>query len=169
MCFIEACKILIEDSHFPGSHYTDRYNRRMQISQHKKCVQVMWSTDNLKSKLDEICSTYSDLQLILVILPENTSRLRFQTNKIYREYLIVFVFAYTEKVNKFKNICILGKIKAVSEVKFGVITQCVKYETCLPARTDYRRITGIPTVYSNILLKINVKLGGINHHHSETM
>lgn len=49
-----------------------------------------------------------------------------------------------------------AKIKQLAELKFGVLTQCVKANTIANKGTD-------PSTVSNILLKVNAKLNGTNH------
>lgn len=47
-------------------------------------------------------------------------------------------------------------MKQTSELKIGILTQCIKGKTLKKINTD-------PTVVANILLKINAKLNGTNH------
>lgn len=51
-------------------------------------------------------------------------------------------------------ILFLGRVKQAAELVVGILTQCVK------AKTIYR--LSVATV-SNILLKVNSKLNGVNH------
>lgn len=49
-----------------------------------------------------------------------------------------------------------AKIKQAAELRCGVLTQCIKAGTVLRKGKD-------PSTISNILLKVNAKLNGINH------
>lgn len=49
-----------------------------------------------------------------------------------------------------------ARIKQMAEIRFGVLTQCIK------AGTVYRKRNDGSTI-SNILLKVNAKLNGTNH------
>jgi hypothetical protein len=51
-------------------------------------------------------------------------------------------------------ICTAAKVKQVAELNIGILTQCVKSRTM--SRMN-------PATCSNILLKVNSKLNGINH------
>lgn len=72
-----------------------------------------------------------------------------------------------ERIGKQKEIGILfciipdngptyAKIKQMSELRYGVLTQCIKAVTISKKRKD-------PSTISNILLKVNAKLNGTNH------
>lgn len=72
-----------------------------------------------------------------------------------------------ERIGKQKEIDILfciipdsgptyAKIKQMSELQYGVLTQCIKSVTIYKKRND-------PSTISNILLKVNAKLNGTNH------
>jgi eukaryotic translation initiation factor 2C len=54
----------------------------------------------------------------------------------------------------FAYISVAAKVKQVAELNIGILTQCVKGRTM--ARMN-------PATCSNILLKINSKLNGVNH------
>lgn len=49
-----------------------------------------------------------------------------------------------------------AKIKQLAEINYGVLTQCIKYNTL------NRKVNDGSTI-SNILLKVNAKLNGTNH------
>lgn len=55
------------------------------------------------------------------------------------------------------NIYVSGEIKQMTELKLGVLTQCIKYK-------NFDKVLKFNTsVITNILLKINAKLNGINY------
>lgn len=54
-------------------------------------------------------------------------------------------------------IYVSGEIKQMTELKLGVLTQCIKHQNFLKV---YNFNTSVIT---NILLKINAKLNGINY------
>jgi len=54
--------------------------------------------------------------------------------------------------------CVTAKVKQVAELTVGVLTQCVKSKTIQHMS---------PVTCSNILLKVNSKLNGVNHTFSD--
>jgi hypothetical protein len=50
--------------------------------------------------------------------------------------------------------CVVAKVKQTAELNVGVLTQCLKSRTL-------QRMN--PATCSNILLKVNSKLNGVNH------
>jgi hypothetical protein len=57
----------------------------------------------------------------------------------------------------FNNIYLFftDKVKKIAEIQVGILTQCLK------AKTVYKLN---PATLSNILLKVNAKLNGLNHN-----
>jgi hypothetical protein len=49
---------------------------------------------------------------------------------------------------------VTAKVKQVAELAVGLLTQCIKVRTMQHMN---------PSIYSNILLKVNSKLNGVNH------
>ncbi|XP_029661699.1 protein argonaute-2-like isoform X1 [Formica exsecta] len=81
--------------------------------------------------------------------PEKTEEIRnyFENNKALK--LIIVVISNSPDT-------IYNKIKQITELELGVLTQCIKYQNICE---DNKSTTTI----RNILLKINTKLNGINH------
>lgn len=54
----------------------------------------------------------------------------------------------------FYYLYVSGKVKQITEIDEGILTQCVKFQTV--RRNNFQAV-------KNILLKINSKLNGVNH------
>lgn len=65
---------------------------------------------------------------------------------------------YKKLFERFFNLfkIILGKVKQMSEISVGVLTQCIKSTTIFGPKFNDQTV-------GNILLKINTKLSGTNH------
>ncbi|CAL1679989.1 unnamed protein product [Lasius platythorax] len=80
----------------------------------------------------------------------------FEENKSLK--LIIVIIPNCLKSRDFTDI--YSEIKQMTELKLGVLTQCIKYQNFTNANSGQSKYRSIIT---NILLKINAKLNGINY------
>lgn len=95
--------------------------------------------DQVEPMFRYLKSTFQSLQLVVVVLPGKTPVYGEWWNKMY--------------TFKFEKIPFLAEVKRVGDTVLGMATQCVQAKNV--NKTS-------PQTLSNLCLKINVKLGGIN-------
>lgn len=103
--------------------------------------------DSVEPMFRHLKNTYSGLQLIIVILPGKTPV--YGKNVTLRAALLLNAFRLTNT----RLIC-AAEVKRVGDTLLGMATQCVQVKNVVKTS---------PQTLSNLCLKINVKLGGINN------
>ena len=117
--------------------------------------------DSVELLFRHIKEAYAGLQLVLVILPGKTP--------LYGEYctydfilLLLFFLKYNDSIvfgcYTVMVLCIpvfpTAEVKRVGDTLLGIATQCIQM----------KNVTGTsPRILSNLCLKINAKLGGVNN------
>ncbi|KAL0171244.1 hypothetical protein M9458_031555, partial [Cirrhinus mrigala] len=102
---------------------------------------------NVEPMFRHLKNTYSGLQLIIVILPGKTPV--YGKNVTYGAILLRNILRLINP----RLIC-AAEVKRVGDTLLGMATQCVQVKNVVKTS---------PQTLSNLCLKINVKLGGINN------
>ncbi len=103
--------------------------------------------DSVEPMFRHLKNTYSGLQLIIVILPGKTPV--YGKNGPHRAGLLPNAL----RLMNTRLIC-AAEVKRVGDTLLGMATQCVQVKNVVKTS---------PQTLSNLCLKINVKLGGINN------
>lgn len=108
--------------------------------------------DSVEPMFKHLKYTYQGLQLVVVILPGKTPVYGNLTLLcFFSVYVCRFFFLGCIPLN---TVILIAEVKRVGDTVLGMATQCVQVK-------NVQKTT--PQTLSNLCLKINVKLGGVNN------